>query len=54
MMFTTIFTLSLLVGMHWQIFGVAMAVLLTHVVFMPLFTIWTTGYVFPKFNLKLS
>lgn len=43
--FTTIFTLSLLIGLHWNAIGVAAAVLIVHSVFLPAFTIWTSRYV---------
>lgn len=45
-LFTIVFAGALLIGVHWQAIGVAIAVLLTHAVFMPLFTVWATRYVF--------
>ena len=42
--FTTIFTLALLVGVQWQALGVAMTVLLVHIIALPLFTVWVTYY----------
>jgi PST family polysaccharide transporter len=44
--FTVLFTVGLLIGVHWQSVGVAASVLLIHLVSLPLFTIWTTKYVF--------
>jgi PST family polysaccharide transporter len=44
--FTTIFIGCLLVGVHWQVFGVAMAVLLIHVVAIPIFVVLATRFVF--------
>ncbi|NMF64652.1 lipopolysaccharide biosynthesis protein [Brasilonema octagenarum] len=40
--------LSVHLGEHWQIIVVAISVLLVHIVFLPLFTLWATRYVFPK------
>ncbi|QDL08864.1 lipopolysaccharide biosynthesis protein [Brasilonema octagenarum UFV-E1] len=40
--------LSVHLGEHWQIIVVAISVLLVHIVFLPLFTLWATNYVFPK------
>jgi len=51
LLFTTIFTAALLVGVHWQALGVATSVLLIHVVSIPLFVFWATRYVFHKFHL---
>lgn len=45
-LFTAIFSLSLLVGVQFGITGVALSVLLSHALVMPLFTIWATRYVF--------
>ena len=47
-LFTTIFAVALLFGVHWQIIGVATSVLLVHMICLPLFTLWTTRYVFPQ------
>ncbi len=44
--FTTVFIGCLLVGVHWQVFGVAMAVLLIHVVAIPIFVVLATRFVF--------
>ncbi|MBW4592173.1 MAG: lipopolysaccharide biosynthesis protein [Brasilonema angustatum HA4187-MV1] len=40
--------LSVHLGDHWQIIVVAISVLLVHIVFLPLFTLWATRYVFPN------
>ena len=47
-LFTTVFTGALLIGVHWQAIGVAVAVLLVHVISIPLFVAWATRYVFHK------
>nr|WP_199314145.1 lipopolysaccharide biosynthesis protein [Leptolyngbya sp. FACHB-671] len=47
-MFTAIFAVSILVGVHWGVVGVAIAVLLAHAIFIPLYTAWATRYVFAK------
>jgi teichuronic acid exporter len=44
-LFTAIFGVGLIVGAHWGVIGVAIAVLVTHWVMQPLFTVWTTRYV---------
>jgi PST family polysaccharide transporter len=46
--FTILFTIALLIGIRWQSVGVAGAVLSIHVVLLPLFTVWTTRFVFKK------
>ncbi|MEM9276336.1 MAG: lipopolysaccharide biosynthesis protein [Cyanobacteria bacterium P01_F01_bin.143] len=46
LLFTVVFAIALSIGVHWQSQGVAASVLITHGVFMPLFTIWATRYVF--------
>jgi teichuronic acid exporter len=48
--FTAIFAAGLLIGVHWHVLGVAVSVLVTHVVFQSLFTLWTTRYVFRRFE----
>jgi PST family polysaccharide transporter len=48
LIFTTLFTISLFIGMQWGIIGVAAAVLISHVVALPIFSIWATKYVFGK------
>ncbi len=45
-LFTLVFAIALFLGVHWQSQGVATSVLIAHGIFMPLFTIWTTRYVF--------
>ena len=46
--FTGIFTSAVFIGVNWNIIGVATSVLLVHMICLPLFTIWTSNYVFPK------
>jgi teichuronic acid exporter len=46
--FTVLFTISLLIGVQWQSIGVATTVLIIHVVCLPLFAIWATQYVFKR------
>ncbi len=48
LVFTVLFTTALLVGVNWQSLGVAIAVLATHCILMPLFTIWVSKYVFQR------
>jgi O-antigen/teichoic acid export membrane protein len=45
-LFTVIFTMFLLFAMKWGIFAVAAAVMISHLVAMPIFSIWATRYVF--------
>jgi len=52
LIFTVIFVISLLVSVKWGIFWVAASVLISHVLAMPIFTIWATRYVFET-NLSL-
>lgn len=47
-LFTGIFVASLLIGMNWGIYGVAVSVLISHAVAMPMFTLWATKFVFAK------
>lgn len=49
--FTILFTLGLLIGVHWQSVGVAATVLLIHAVSLPLFSIWATKYVFKRLSI---
>ncbi len=51
-LFTGLFAIALFLGVHWQSQGVAASVLITHGVFMPLFTIWATRYVFKILSVK--
>ncbi len=46
LLFTGAFAAGLLIGVHWQSTGVAAAVLLTHALFLPWFTVWASRYVF--------
>lgn len=48
LLFTGLFAIGLFIGVHWQSVGVAMAVLLTHCLFLPLFAVWATRYVFKR------
>jgi teichuronic acid exporter len=62
--FTAIFAIALFVGIHWNvtgstddygyIVGVAIAVLAVHVIFVPIFVIWTTRFVFGKDKDKVA
>ncbi len=45
LIFTVIFAIALVVAMNWGIFGVATAVLITHLIGMPIFVIWASKYV---------
>ncbi len=47
-LFTTLFIGALMIGVQWQAVGVAAAVLIVHLISMPLFTLWATYYTFPK------
>lgn len=48
--FTVLFTISLLIGVQWQSIGVATTVLLIHAICLPLFAIWATQYVFKRLS----
>ena len=48
LIFTAIVITGILIGVQWQIVGVATSVLLVHVIFLPLFTFWASRYVFSK------
>jgi O-antigen/teichoic acid export membrane protein len=48
MIFTVIFTLAILIAVNWGIYWVAGAVLLSHLVFLPAFSIWGGQQVFSK------
>lgn len=48
LIFTSIFIASLLIGMQWGIYGVAVSVLISHALAMPMFTVWATRFVFAK------
>ena len=45
-LFTAVFTIAVFIGVRWQAIGVATSVLLVHIIFLPLFTLWATRYVF--------
>jgi PST family polysaccharide transporter len=47
-LFTALFAVGLLIGVHWQSLGVATAVVTTHWVCLPLFTIRVSRYVFRR------
>jgi PST family polysaccharide transporter len=48
--FTVIFVIGLLIAVHWGIFWVAISVLVTHMLVIPIFSIWSSKYVFCKSN----
>ena len=48
LIFTGIFIASIFIGMQWGIFGVAVSVLISHAVAMPVFTVWATILVFAR------
>jgi O-antigen/teichoic acid export membrane protein len=48
LLFTVIFVIGLLITVNWGIFWVALSVLVTHLVAMPIFTGWANRYVFSK------
>jgi teichuronic acid exporter len=48
LIFTAIFITGIMIGVQWQVVGVATSVLLSHLIFLPLFTFWATRYVFSK------
>jgi PST family polysaccharide transporter len=50
---TVIFAISILVTVKWGIFWVAVAVLISHLLVLPGFTIWTHHYAFNK-NLSFN
>jgi O-antigen/teichoic acid export membrane protein len=47
-LFTAMFTIAVFIGVHWNAIGVATSVLLVHIIFLPLFTLWATRYVFRR------
>ncbi|NJN09067.1 MAG: lipopolysaccharide biosynthesis protein [Richelia sp. RM2_1_2] len=51
--FDTVDSLTLILGKNWKVIGIALSVLLVHGIFLPFFTIWATGYIFPKKLQKL-
>ncbi|MDZ4874831.1 MAG: Teichuronic acid biosynthesis protein TuaB [Chroococcidiopsis cubana SAG 39.79] len=46
--FTIFFAISILIAVNWGIFGVAVAVLISHLFVLPVLTIWTHQYIFNK------
>lgn len=52
LIFTGLFIGALLIGVHWQAFGVAMAVLLCHWLLLPLYSLWASRYVFTRLQPK--
>lgn len=46
--FTIVLAIALLIGTRWQLTGVAISVLATHVIFQPLFTLLTTRFVLQR------
>lgn len=48
---TVVFTIFLLVAVKWGIFWVAASVLIFHALALPIFTVWTSQYVFNKKSL---
>ena len=44
--FTSLFATALFIGVHWQSIGVAIAVFLSHILLLPIFTICASRYVF--------
>ncbi|MCA6575371.1 MAG: lipopolysaccharide biosynthesis protein [Pseudanabaena sp.] len=42
MFFTSFFAITLLIGVNWNIIGVAAAVLIAHVIALPLYSLWVT------------
>ena len=46
--FTVVFAISILIAVQWGIFWVAVAVLISHLLVMPPFTIWIHRYAFNK------
>ena len=52
--FTVIFGLSLIIASSWQSIGVATAVLIVHIICLPIFTIRATQYVFKRELITLT
>lgn len=48
LIFTTLFAAALIVSVQWGIFSIALAVLISHLLAMPAFTVWATQFVFGK------
>lgn len=45
LIFTGLFAFALLVGVNWNILGVAASVLIIHAIAMPIYSIWVTRYI---------
>jgi O-antigen/teichoic acid export membrane protein len=52
-LFTILFTIALIIGVEWGTLGVAIAVLISHALVLPIFSIWATQYVFITHPTKL-
>ncbi|MGF1589134.1 MAG: lipopolysaccharide biosynthesis protein [Pleurocapsa sp.] len=48
LIFTVIFAASILIAVNWGIYWVAASVLLTHIIILPIFGIWSIRHVFNK------
>jgi PST family polysaccharide transporter len=48
LIFTVILTICLLVAINWGIYWVAVSVLISHAICLPIFTIWASKYAFAK------
>ena len=48
LIFTVVFAIAILIAVQWGILWVAVAVLLTHAIILPIFTIWGSRYVLSK------
>lgn len=48
LIFTVILSIMLIIAVNWGIFSVAISVLIAHVIFLPLFSIYANKYVFRK------
>ena len=44
-LFTMLFAVALLIGVNWNIIGVAVAVLISHFVALPIYALWATKYI---------
>ncbi|WP_425216809.1 lipopolysaccharide biosynthesis protein [Tumidithrix helvetica] len=45
LLFTIFFAISLLVGVHWDVLGVATAVFIAHSIALPAYTVWVASYI---------
>ena len=50
LIFTVIFVIGLLIAVRWGIFSIAISVLISHMLIMPIFTIWSSKLIFAKTN----